>query len=75
MFGEYAPGLDASSREELLWAAWSDAAAFWPLEDELVRMIHDAGFTSVDKIELAGTERADRWNVDQLNRVVYVARV
>lgn len=75
MFGEYDAGLDEAGREELLWAAWSDDAAFWPLEDDLVAMIRDAGFASVEKIEVAGTQRADRWNVDQTNRVVYLARV
>lgn len=75
MFQEYAPGTSEASKEELLWSAWSDTAAFWPLEDELVRMIGDAGFASVEKIDLAADERRSRWGVDQSNRVVYVARV
>ncbi len=74
MFGEYPADLDASGREELLWAAWSDDAAFWPVESDLVEMIGHAGFASVEKVELADTERRSRWGVDQLNRVVYIAR-
>ncbi|MGB0115007.1 MAG: DUF1698 domain-containing protein [Ilumatobacteraceae bacterium] len=74
MFDEYAPGTSDASKEELLWAAWSDTAAFWPLEEELVRMIGDAGFSSVEKVEVSDEDRT-RWGVDQLNRVIYVARV
>jgi len=74
MFAEYAPDSSLDERAELLWAAWSDADSFWPLEDDLVRMIHDAGFESVEKIEF-DADRRQRWRVDQVNRVTYVARV
>jgi SAM-dependent methyltransferase len=73
LFGEYEPGLDTVEREGLLWAAWSDAASFWPFEDDLVRMLHDAGFSDVEKIE-RDTMRHP-WQVDAVNRVLYVCRV
>ena len=38
-------------------------------------MLHQAGFTGVEKVDLANDGRADRWHVDQLNRVVYLAWV
>ena len=75
MFPEYASDMSDSKKDELLWAAWSDADSFWPLEDELVAMIHDAGFSSAEKVDLAKDARASRWGVDQTNRVVYIARV
>ena len=75
MFPEYAPDVSDSEKDDLLWAAWSDVDSFWPLEDDLVAMIHDAGFSSVDKVDLAEDGRASRWGVDQTNRVVYLARV
>jgi SAM-dependent methyltransferase len=73
LFGEYEPGLDTVEREGLLWAAWSDAASFWPFEDDLVRMLHDAGFSDVEKVE-RDTMRHP-WQVDAVNRVLYVCRV
>lgn len=75
MFPEYAPDVSADEKSDLLWAAWSDVDSFWPLEDDLVAMIGDAGFGSVEKVDLVADGRANRWGVDQVNRVVYVARV
>jgi 2-polyprenyl-3-methyl-5-hydroxy-6-metoxy-1,4-benzoquinol methylase len=75
MFAEYPSDVLANVKDELLWAAWSDADSFWPLEDDLVAMIRAAGFRSVDKIDVVADGRADRWAVDPTNRVLYVARV
>jgi SAM-dependent methyltransferase len=75
MFPEYSRGSSDGEREEFLWAAWSDHDSFWPLEDELVRMIQDAGFSSVERIELTDDDRALRWGVDPRNRVLYRAWV
>jgi SAM-dependent methyltransferase len=75
MFPEYAPDVSAGEHRELLWAAWSDTDSFWPLESELVDMIHHAGFTGVEKVDLVADGRAERWHVDQLHRVVYLAWV
>jgi 2-polyprenyl-3-methyl-5-hydroxy-6-metoxy-1,4-benzoquinol methylase len=75
MFPEYPAGLGDSDKEELLWAAWSDADAFWPLEDDLVAMLRDAGFSSVDKIDPLASGGPGGWGVDQEERVVYLARV
>jgi len=74
-FPEYAPDVSDADKSELLWAAWSDADSFWPLESDLVEMVRAAGFRDVEKVDLATDGRADRWGVDQLHRVVYVARV
>jgi SAM-dependent methyltransferase len=73
LFGEYEPDTDTESREGLLWAAWSDAASFWPFEDDLVRMLRDAGFSHVDKIERITMRHP--WQVDEVNRVLYMCRV
>jgi SAM-dependent methyltransferase len=74
MFREYADDGSDGDTEDMLWAAWGTSAAFWPLEDDLVAMIGDAGFSSVEKVDLAAQGRASTWNVDQTNRVVYIAR-
>ena len=74
MFPEYAPDVTDSEKDDLLWAAWSDIDSFWPLEEDLLAMIKDAGFSSAEKIDLAVDGRASRWGVDQTNRVVYIAR-
>lgn len=79
MFPEYAADGSDGDIEDLLWAAWGDTDAFWPLEDDLVAMIRDAGFSEVEKIDLHaggrdGQGRAHKWHVDHLNRVMYLAR-
>ena len=73
-FQEYEPDASASARDGYLWAAWSDSQAFWPLEEELVKMITDAGFSSVEKVDMDVDDRRSRWQVDEINRVVYVVR-
>jgi hypothetical protein len=73
-FPEFEPDASDSARDGYLWAAWSDSHAFWPLEDDLVRMINDAGFSSVETIDMDLDDRRARWQVDEINRVVYVAR-
>jgi SAM-dependent methyltransferase len=74
MFPEYAADGSDGDVEDMVWAAWGDSAAFWPLEDDLVAMIGDAGFASVEKVDLVAEGRAATWYVDQTNRVVYLAR-
>jgi hypothetical protein len=44
MYPEYDEGTGAAEREGLLWAARSTPTAFWPFEDQLVRMLHAGGF-------------------------------
>jgi SAM-dependent methyltransferase len=73
-FAEYDAGAGEREREELLWAAWNDAAAFWPLEDDLVRMLHDAGFARVGRID-PELVTGRHWAVDPTNRVLYLAWV
>lgn len=74
MFPEYAADGSDGDIEDLLWAAWGDTDAFWPLEDELVAMIRDAGFSRIEKVGLHEQGRAHKWHVDHLDRVVYLAR-
>lgn len=75
MYPEYAPSAGDAEREGRLWAAWSDADAFWPYEDELVLMINRAGFATVERVDMHATGRAATWGVDPTNRVMYLARV
>jgi 2-polyprenyl-3-methyl-5-hydroxy-6-metoxy-1,4-benzoquinol methylase len=56
-----------------LWASWSNETSFWPLEDDLVRMIESAGFASIEKI--SPDAYSEPWQVDQTNRVIYLCRV
>lgn len=73
MYPEYPVGED--QREDLLWAAWNDADSFWPMEDDLVAMIHDAGFRSIERVDPAADGCGDRWRVDPISRVMYLAWV
>jgi SAM-dependent methyltransferase len=75
MFPEYPPDVTDDAKEAMAWAAYSDADAFWPVEDDLVRMMHEAGFARIDKIDVAGDGNLPRWGVDTLNRVMYLAYV
>ena len=75
MYHEYIPTVDDAEHENLLWAAWSDADSFWPYEDDLVEMIYRSGFSSVEKVDMSAAGRTDRWGVDPINRVLYLARV
>lgn len=73
-FSEYGADVSEGDKENLLWAAHSDQDSFWPLEAELVRMGLDAGFASIEKIDMSDAMR-ERWEVDEINRVLYIARV
>ena len=75
MFPEYPLDVSDDAKEAMAWAAYSDADAFWPLEDDLVRMMHDAGFARVEKIDVVGDGNLPRWGVDTVNRVMYLAYV
>ena len=75
MFPEYPADVSDDAKEAMAWAAYSDADAFWPLEDDLVQMMHDAGFARVEKIDVAGDGNLPRWGVDTVNRVMYLAYV
>lgn len=70
LFGEYDQAVTDDERESMLWAAWSDAASFWPFEEDLVRMLHDVGFTEVRQVERE--HMVEPWQVDHANRVLYV---
>ncbi len=75
MFPEYPPDVDEDAKEAMMWSAYSDADAFWPIEEDLVRMMRDAGFARVSKIDVAGEGKLSRWGVDTRNRVMYLAYV
>jgi SAM-dependent methyltransferase len=75
MFPEYPPDVSDAAKEAMAWAAYSDADAFWPTEEDLVRMMSDAGFSRVEKIDVAGDGNLPRWGVDTVNRVMYLAYV
>ena len=72
LFGEYDPSWSREALEKLLWAAWSDDVAFWPLELDLMRMLKQIGFRVVEKVTPpAGIP----WQTDHSNRVLVVCRV
>ncbi len=62
----------AVERDNDLWAAWSNEGSFWPFEDDLVRMIEAAGFPSIQKI--VPDDYSEPWQVDHINRVIYLCR-
>lgn len=70
-FPEFSDESTASQRDEMLWASSTNPRSFWPYEDELRRMLDDAGFTSV--VPVTDVDRS-RWQVDQTNRVLYLCR-
>lgn len=69
-FDETAPPED---REAYLWAAHDHSEVFWPFEEDLVRMMTAAGFATVTKLDPTTVE--GRWQVDALNRAMYLCRV
>jgi SAM-dependent methyltransferase len=71
-FGEYPVASDSGSKEELLWAAWSDAVSFWPVESDLVEMMRRAGFARVEKVEPDPSGASGGWQVELTNRVMYL---
>lgn len=72
-FIEFPSNVEFDSREKFLWAAWSDQRSFWPLEEDLVRMMRDVGFRNIQKSN-PDSANVGRWGVDQTNRVIYVAQ-
>lgn len=70
-FKEFDADASDSERDQMLWASSTNATSFWPYEDELVRMLHAAGFTDVTKIDDTGGEP---WQVDRTNRVLYLCQ-
>lgn len=69
-FPEFDPATSESDRAGMLWASFQNPTSFWPYEDELIRMIHDAGFSSAERVEPSTMKR--HWAVDPINRVMYV---
>jgi SAM-dependent methyltransferase len=74
IFPEYQLGLSAGQREALVWAAWSNHESFWPLEDELRRMLTDVGFQTIEKVHSEATAYGWHWQVNQENRILLVCR-
>ncbi len=70
LFHEFDADSTASERNAMTWAAWSDEDAFWPIEDDLVRMLELAGFGEIRKVDVADDAP---WEVDRRNRVMYLA--
>jgi 2-polyprenyl-3-methyl-5-hydroxy-6-metoxy-1,4-benzoquinol methylase len=71
-FCEFDPDWTSHARATNPLASAGNQTSFWPFEDDLVRMIKDAGFDDVSKITEFGPEP---WQVDQTNRVLYICRV
>ena len=72
-FWEYDVNATETDQQGYTWAAYGNPESFWPLKDNLVRMIDDAGFSRVSKID--PRTRAGRWQVDKLNRVIYLCQI
>lgn len=72
IFREYTPDISKTAHEKLIWAAWSDETAFWLLEQDLLQMCKDVGFSSVEKVD--PTHYGSNWYVDQSNRTLVVCR-
>ncbi len=72
MYPEYLAEISERDHDQLLWAAWSDEAAFWPLEEDLLRMAQDVGFRCVQTIDPIGY--LGEWHVDQASRILVLCR-
>jgi hypothetical protein len=70
-YAEFAADIDDPARLALLWASSTNERSFWPYADELQRMMVDATFDTVERVQVDPT----RWQVDQTNRAVYVCTV
>jgi SAM-dependent methyltransferase len=73
MYREFDASTSATHQQTLLWASFGNPESFWPFEPDLVRMIGDAGFSGVTKLDAGAI--AGRWQVDTLNRVLYLCHV
>jgi 2-polyprenyl-3-methyl-5-hydroxy-6-metoxy-1,4-benzoquinol methylase len=72
IFPEYPADIAKANHERMLWAAWSNENSFWLLEEDLLRMAHDVGFSSAEKIDY--TKCKNEWHVDKTNRILVVCR-
>jgi SAM-dependent methyltransferase len=72
MFWEFDASASESEQQAYVLAAYGNPQSFWPFEDDLVRMMADAGFGSVSKLDPGRYDA--RWQVDELNRVMYLCR-
>jgi SAM-dependent methyltransferase len=71
-FPEFDPNPDPDDHAAMLWASAANPQSFWPYEDDLVRMVRNAGFRSAEKVTVANL---DDWQVDKVNRVMYLCKV
>jgi 2-polyprenyl-3-methyl-5-hydroxy-6-metoxy-1,4-benzoquinol methylase len=71
-FCEFDPNWSRRERNANPLASAGNQTSFWPFEDDLVRMIKDAGFDEVSKVNAVGPLP---WQVDQTNRVLYLCRI
>jgi SAM-dependent methyltransferase len=72
IFPEYPSDIAKDAHERMLWAAWSNEDSFWLLEEDLLRMARDVGFSSAEKID--HTRCKNEWHVDKTNRILVVCR-
>jgi SAM-dependent methyltransferase len=72
IFPEYPSDISRANHERMLWAAWSNENSFWLLEQDLLRMARDVGFSSAEKID--HTKCRNEWHVDKTNRILVVCR-
>jgi len=45
-YTEYGEGADTRN-DETRWASWGNAKSFWPMKDDLIRVVTEAGFSAV----------------------------
>ncbi len=70
-YREYDLNTPKTKVDNFLWAAYSDHESFWPLEDSLVQMLFDVGFSFVFKVYPSPNQP---WQVDQKNRILIIAK-
>jgi 2-polyprenyl-3-methyl-5-hydroxy-6-metoxy-1,4-benzoquinol methylase len=71
-FPEYPPDISKAAHEQMLWAAWSNENSFWLLEEDLLRMARDIGFSSAEEIDYKKCK--NEWHVDKTNRILVLCR-
>ena len=72
-FWEFDATATIDEQESYLWASYGNPQSFWPFEEDLVRMMRDAGFVDVEKVDPFADD--GQWQTDHLNRVMYLCRV
>lgn len=71
-YREYEEGTNTKD-DKALWTSWGNDKSFWPMKDELLRMVSDAGFDILDKSAFERHE-IERFTIIAVNKLASLPR-